>query len=85
MQGRLRFLANRAELSTVTITATEWKDYTPPVAMTLQAQLGHTFFGSLRALSTFGKSLLFVLVALVPWIPFIAIGLFVVRWLVRSA
>ncbi len=85
MQGRLRFLANRAELSTVTIAATEWKDYTPPVAMTLQAQLGHTFFGSLHALAAFGKSLLFVLVALVPWLPFIAIGLFVVRWLVRSA
>ena len=32
MQGRLRFLANRADLSTVTITATEWKDYTPPAA-----------------------------------------------------
>ena len=84
MQGRLRFLANRAELSTVTITATEWKDYTPPVAMTLQAQLGHTFFGSLNALSAFGKSLLLVLVALVPWIPFIAVGLFVMRWAVRS-
>jgi hypothetical protein len=85
LQGRLRFLANRAELSTVTITATEWKDYTPPVAMTLQVQVGHTFFGSLNALAAFGRSVLFVLVALVPWIPLIAIGLLVIRWLVRSA
>ncbi len=85
MQGRLRFLANRAELSTVTITVTEWKDYTPPVSMTLQAQLGHTFFGSLDALTAFGKSLLFVVVALVPWVPLMVIALLAIRWLVRSA
>ena len=48
MQGRLRFLANRADLSTVTITATEWKDYIPPAPMTFQAQLSHTFFSSLE-------------------------------------
>ena len=34
MEGRLRFLANRTELSTVTIEALEWKDYKPPVAAT---------------------------------------------------
>ena len=85
MQGRLRFLANRAELSTVTVTATEWKDYTPPAPMTLQAQLGHTFFRSLDALTAFGKSCLFLLVALVPWTPLIVIGLLGQRWLVRAA
>ena len=84
MQGRLRFLANRAELSTVTITATEWKDYIPPAPMTFQAQLSHRFFHSLDALIAFGKTSLLVLVALIPWIPFIVIGLFVARWLIRS-
>jgi hypothetical protein len=84
MQGRLRFLANRADLSTVTITATEWKDYIPPAPITFQSQLSHSFFRSLDALVVFGKTILLVLVALVPWTPFIVVGLFVVIWIVRS-
>jgi hypothetical protein len=84
MQGRLRVLANRSDLSTVTITATEWKDYTPPAPMTFQAQLNHSFFRSLDALVAFGKTVLLVLVALIPWTPLIVIGLFVLLWLIRA-
>ena len=85
MQGRLRFLANRADLSTITITATEWKDYTAPAPMTFQAQISHTFFQSLDVLVGFGKAILLVLVALVPWMPVIVIVLFVLLWLIRSS
>jgi prepilin-type N-terminal cleavage/methylation domain-containing protein len=84
MQGRLQFLSNRAALSTVTIEAMEWKDYMAPVPTTLPAQVGHTFFNSLDALSTFGRALLLLLVALVPWLPFIVLGLLLVRWLIRQ-
>ncbi|MGP0068306.1 MAG: DUF4349 domain-containing protein [Isosphaeraceae bacterium] len=84
MQGRLRFLANRADLSTVTITATEWKDYTPPAPMTFQSQLGHTFFSSLDALIGFGKSMLLLFVALIPWTPLIVIGLLALVWMIRA-
>ena len=45
--------------------------------MTLAAQIHTTFFGSSTPSSTFGKSILLVLVALVPWLPLIVIGLFV--------
>jgi hypothetical protein len=83
MQGRLRFLANRAELSTITITASEFRNYTPPVPTTLQAQIGHTFFGSLDMLVAVGKALLLILIALVPWIPLILLGLFVARWMIH--
>jgi hypothetical protein len=85
MQGRLRFLANRADLSTVTITATELKDYTPPQPVTLAAQIHTTFFGSLEALTTFGKSLLLLVIALVPWLPLIAIGLLVTYRMYRTS
>ena len=81
MQGRLRFLADRADRR-ITITATEWKDYTP-APMTFQAQLAHTFFGSVEAMVAFGKSILFVLVV-EPWTPIIVFGLFVLHWLLRS-
>jgi hypothetical protein len=84
MQGRLRVLANRSDLSTVTITATEWKDYSPPAPMTFQAQLNHSFFRSLDALVAFGKTVLLLLVALIPWTPLIVIGLFVLLWLIRA-
>ena len=81
MQGRLRFLSNRADLSTVTINATEWKDYKPPVAPTYSTQISRTFFRSVENLGTFFTSLSLVLVALIPWIPVIALGLFLLRWL----
>ncbi len=62
MQGRLRFLSNRADLSTVTINATEWKDYKPPVAPTYSTQISRTFFRSVENLGTFFTSLSLVLV-----------------------
>jgi len=83
MQGRLRFLANRTELSTVTIEAMEWHDYKPPVAATLQSQLGRTFFNSVENLSEFGKFLLLFTVALAPWLPLMVLVFFLVRWIVR--
>ncbi len=83
MQGRLRFLANQADLSTITIEATEWKDYKPPVAATFQTQLGRTFSNSVDNLFAFGKAILVVAVALAPWLPLIVLGVFVARWLVR--
>jgi Domain of unknown function (DUF4349) len=81
MQGRLRFLSNRTELSTVTINAMEWNDYKPPVAATYPTRIGRTFFRSVQNLADFGTSLSLVLVALIPWLPLIALALFLVRWL----
>jgi hypothetical protein len=84
MQGRLRFLADRADLSTVTITAIDWKGYTPPAPMTFPSQLSHSFFGSVDALIALGKTILLVLVALVPWTPLIVIGLLVLIGSIRA-
>ena len=77
MQGRLRSLANRADLGTVTITATELKNYKPRGPVALTTQIRTTFFASLDVLIAFRKSLLLVLIALVPWIALIVLGLFV--------
>jgi Domain of unknown function (DUF4349) len=82
MEGRLRFLANRAELSTVTIEALEWKDYKPPVAATFSTQLGRTFYRSVESLVDFGKTLLLIAVALAPWLPLIGLAILLVRWMV---
>jgi Domain of unknown function (DUF4349) len=83
MEGRLRYLADRSDLSTVTIEANEWKDYKPPVAATFTTQVGRTFFGSVETLVEFGRALALLLVALAPWLPLIVVGLLVIRWLIR--
>jgi hypothetical protein len=83
MEGRLRYLADRADLSTVTIEANEWKDYKPPVAATFTTQVGRTFFASVETLVEFGRALALIVVALAPWLPLIVIGLLVIRWLIR--
>lgn len=85
MQGRLRFLANRADLSTVTITATELKDYKPPAPVTLASQVSTTFFRSLDALIAFGRSVLLVAVALLPWLPVIVLGVFIAYTIHRAS
>ncbi len=85
MEGRLRFLADRAELSTVTIEANEWKDYKPPVAASFGTQISRTFFLSVERLVEFGKAILIVFIALLPWLPLIVIGFVIVRLLIRYA
>jgi hypothetical protein len=83
VQGRLRFLSDQTELSTLTIDATEWKDYKPPMAPTFPTVVSRTFFGSVENLASFGKAVLLFLVAVLPWLPIIAVGLLILRWLVK--
>ncbi len=83
MQGRLRALGNLTTLATVTITASEIKDYVPPQAPTFGTRLARSFSGSVDALRTFGESALIAFVAVVPWLPLIALGLGIVYWVTR--
>ncbi len=89
LQGRLRFLANRADLGTVTITATERQNEPPPAAPpeppTLASQIQTTFFGSLNVLIALGEALLLFVVALLPWIPLILLSLFVAYRIHRAS
>jgi Domain of unknown function (DUF4349) len=85
MQGRIRVLADRTALSTITIEATEWKDYKPPIAAGFPTQLGRTFYNSVDNLAAFGKAIATVIVALAPWLPFIIAGIIIVRWLTRGS
>lgn len=67
MQGRLRYLANQADLSTVTITASELRDYIPPVSASFATQVGRTFRESIARLVDLAKFLALIVVAAVPW------------------
>ncbi len=72
-QGRLRYLANVSALSTVTVTASELRDYTPPISPTFSTQVGRTFFNSVQLLVDFGKGLMLLVVAGLPWLPVVAL------------
>lgn len=67
MEGRLRFLSNQSELSTVTVTIREIKDYVPPSPPSFATEIARTFSGSVRALTVAAKTFVLLLVGLLPW------------------
>jgi hypothetical protein len=83
MQGRIRYLANVTALSMVTIVATELKGYTPPVIPSFGTQIGRTFRSSVEHLTEFGKAVVLLVVAAVPWIPVAAVVALVLWWPLR--
>jgi hypothetical protein len=83
MQGRIRYLANVSALSTVTITVTEIKNYTPPVAPTFAAQIGRTFSASVDNLVNFGRTVVLAVVAIAPWLPVLVVVALLLLWVGR--
>jgi hypothetical protein len=83
MEGRLRYLANLTSLATVTVTASEIKGYVPPQSPTLGTKLARSFAGSVETLKELGETLLIGIVAVMPWLPLIAVGLVLVVWIAK--
>ena len=83
MQGRIRYLTNVSALSTVTITVTEIKNYTPPVAPTFAAQISRTFSNSVENLVRFGRTVVLAVVAITPWVPILVVVALMLLWLAR--
>jgi hypothetical protein len=73
MEGRLRWLAHRVELTTITIVAREEFDYVPPQAPTFAGKVQSTWSHSIAALGKAGEGLALVVVALVPWLVVLAV------------
>lgn len=68
IEGRLRFLTNQTDLSTITITLREVKNFVPEGPPTLATQVSRSFGNSLDTLKAFVVGLLLLVVALVPWV-----------------
>lgn len=79
LHGRLQALANLTSLTTVTLIVREIKNYVPPQAPTLLTRAKRVFSDSVAGLLTVGEALLLGFIAFVPWLPFIAIALLLVR------
>jgi hypothetical protein len=68
MEGRMRYLANRTALTTVTINAREEHDYKPPETPAFAARVSQSWSNSLVLLRDSGERFLVGAVAAVPWI-----------------
>ncbi len=83
MEGRLRYLANRTSLTTVTISAREEKDFKPPETPAFSARIGHGWSNSLASLQDSTEDFLVGAIAAAPWICVWAIILSPLVWFVR--
>lgn len=72
-QGQLQRWDKLVELATVNLTIYERKDYVPPTSPTFSTSIGRTFSGSVHLLVEVAKGLCLVVVALVPWLPVMAV------------
>lgn len=68
-QGRLRMLKDVTDLTTVTVSVTEIKDYVPEEAPTYLTRVRRAFGASTTVLVDTAQALSLVAVALVPWLP----------------
>ena len=73
MEGRLRYLTNRTQLTTVTIIAREQRDYVPPEAPTFLARIRQAWGNSLFSLRQFCEAAGVAIVFAVPWLLVLAI------------
>jgi type II secretory pathway pseudopilin PulG len=84
MEGRLRYLTNRAELTTVSIFAREVDDYVPPQAPSFANRIQRAWTDSLDSMATFGQQAVVALVYAFPWIIVLGVVLVPGLWYVRK-
>jgi predicted outer membrane protein len=85
MKGQLQVWQTLTALTTVNLTFIEKKNYQPPQEPTFASRIGDTFSGSVDALASFGRGVTLFLVALVPWLPLLAVIVVPVWWMVRRS
>lgn len=75
LEGKLRFLFDRIAMTTVTISAREDRNYTPPQAPTFAGKASDVFQKSLTMLQLLAEGLALMLVAVSPWLLLAAVVL----------
>ncbi|MCZ2343307.1 MAG: DUF4349 domain-containing protein [Bacteroidales bacterium] len=86
-EGRLKYLATMSAMSTITLMAREDAAYVPPTLPeppTFLSRVQETFSKSSTQLRNFGESVGLIVVALVPWLPLLLVGVWLLRRVIRS-
>lgn len=81
MEGRLRFLKDQTDLTTVTVSVSEIKDYVPPEAPTFGTKIQRTWTDSTTLLQRNLGDFVIGLVAWAPFLPFYVAGWGLALWL----
>jgi hypothetical protein len=68
LEGRLRYLTNRTDFTTVSISAREEENYVPPAAPTFTNRIAQAWTGSVFALRTFAEQMAISAVYAFPWL-----------------
>jgi len=84
-EGRLRYLTNKTDYSTVTISVREQKNYVPPRAPSFGERIATTWSQSLEALQQAGEFAVLAIVAIAPWAIVAAIPVLAVVFFIRFA
>jgi hypothetical protein len=84
MEGRLKLLTNLSDLTTVTVSIVERKEYVPASAPTFTGKISDTFDSSVRGLRTFGENLVLFLVGVAPWLPLLFLAAYPLYRLMRG-
>jgi hypothetical protein len=84
-EGRLRYLSNKTDYSTVTISVREQKDYVPPRAPSFGERIATTWSQSLQALRQAGELAVLLIVAVAPWAVVAAVPVLAIVFTIRLA
>jgi hypothetical protein len=84
MEGRLRYLTNRTDLTTISIVAREEENYVPPAAPTFVNRIAQAWKTSLESLQSFGERLVVATTFAFPWVVVFSLVLLPAAWYVRK-
>ena len=84
-EGRQRFLSAKVTYSTVTVLLSETRDYVPASSPSFGGRVSRSFWQSVGAMEDAGKAVVYFLAAVGPWLPFVLVGLWLLRPVVRRA
>lgn len=83
MQGRVRFLTNQTDLTTVSVSVSEVQDYVPAERAPFGTQMARTFSDSLKTLGDALRTIALVAIWLAPWVLVAAVVLVPVALVLR--
>jgi uncharacterized coiled-coil protein SlyX len=73
MEGRLRYLTNRTDFTTVSIAARVEENYVPPAAPSFFSRIAQAWHLSLDSLRVFGEEVVVAIVWVLPWLAVICV------------